>query len=278
MTDISFTPSKLPVFATFKKAFQVSLKSGGRILLFSLLFLAVYFAAALIVGLLAALVGTVVAERLNLNPGSPGFILAILAVAVPGFLAILVIAFRFSFGLTRLADAACDGRTLKFADILRNPRPNLLVYIALSLALGLMTLVGLLAFIVPGFMVMTAFALAPIAMILEDKGLRDSLTRSRELTKGNRWRFFAIYLLVNLAFLPFSLGSNLVAQRLQASGNVQGSILVSLSTIVVSLLVSVFIIVLYVVVFRELRALKDRPAAVAAPVPDPQTEDDGVPA
>jgi hypothetical protein len=228
--------------------------------------------------LLAGLVGIVVAERLNLDPGSPGFILAILAVAVPGFLAILVIAFRFSFGLTRLADAACDGRTLKFADILRNPRPNLLVYIALSLALGLMTLVGLLAFIVPGFMVMTAFALAPIAMILEDKGLRDSLTRSRELTKGNRWRFFAIYLLINLTFLPFSLGSNLVAQRLQASGNVQGSILVSLSVVVLSMLFSVFIMVLYVVVFRELRALKDRPAAVAAPVPDPQTEDDGVPA
>ena len=278
MTDIAFAPAKLPVIATFKKAFQVSLKSGGRILLFSMLFLAVYFAAALIVGLLAGLVGIVVAERLNLDPGSPGFILAILAVAVPGFLAILVIAFRFSFGLTRLADAACDGRTLKFADILRNPRPNLLVYIALSLALGLMTLVGLLAFIVPGFMVMTAFALAPIAMILEDKGLRDSLTRSRELTKGNRWRFFAIYLLINLTFLPFSLGSNLVAQRLQASGNVQGSILVSLSVVVLSMLFSVFIMVLYVVVFRELRALKDRPAAVAAPEPDPQTEDDGVPA
>ena len=113
MTDIAFAPAKLPVIATFKKAFQVSLKSGGRILLFSMLFLAVYFAAALIVGLLAGLVGIVVAERLNLDPGSPGFILAILAVAVPGFLAILVIAFRFSFGLTRLADAIAAHLPLK---------------------------------------------------------------------------------------------------------------------------------------------------------------------
>jgi len=270
MTEIAFAPAKLPVFATFRKAFQVSLKSGGRILLFSLLFLAVYFAAALIVGLLAALVGIVVAERLNLDPGSPGFILAILAVAVPGFLAILVVAFRFSFGLTRLADAACDGRTLKFADILRNPRPNLLLYIALSLALGLMIGLGLLAFIVPGVMVIMAFGLAPFAMILEDKGLGDSLTRSRELTKGNRWRFFAIYLLINLTFLPFSLGSNLVAQRLQASGNVQASILVSLSVVVLSLLVSVFIMVLYVVIYRELRALKDGPAEVVVPEPAPE--------
>ena len=278
MSDIAFAPAKLPVFATFAKAFRISLKSGGRLLLFYLLFLAVYFVAALFVGLLAAFVATFVRDRLNLDPGSPGFILAILAVAVPGILAILVVAFRVSFGLVRLADAACEGRTLKFADVLRNPRPNLLLYFALTIALTLMTLLGLLAFIVPGVMVITAFGLAPIAMILEDKGLRDSLTRSRELTKGNRWRFFAIYLLINLTFLPFSLGSNLVAQRLQASGNVQGSILVSLSVVVLSMLFSVFIMVLYVVVFRELRALKDRPAAVAAPVPDPQTEDDGVPA
>jgi len=270
MTDIAFAPAKLPVIATFKKAFQVSLKAAGPLILFGLLFFAVYFVAALIVGLLAGLVGTVVADRLNLDPGSPGFILAILAVAVPGLLAILVIVFRFSFGLTRLADAACDGRTLKFADILRNPRPNILLYIALSLALGLMTLVGLLAFIVPGFMVVTAFGLAPFAMILEDKGLGDSLTRSRELTRGNRWRLFAIYLLTNLATLPFTLGLNLVVQRLQASGNVQASILVSLSLVVLSVLVSIFAIVLYVVVFRELRALKDRPAEVVAPEPAPE--------
>lgn len=270
MTDISFAPNKLPVFATFKKAFRISLTAGGRLLLFFLLFLAMYFVAAAIIGLLAALVATVVADRLNLAPGSPGFILAILAVAVPGLLAILVVAFRFSFGLVRLVDAACDGRTLKFADLLRNPRPNLLLYIALSCVLGLMIGLGLLAFIVPGLMVVSAFGLAPFAMILEGKGLGDSLTRSRELTRGNRWRLFAIYLLTNLATLPFTLGLNLVAQQLQASGNVQGSILVSLSVVVLSLLVSIFIMVLYVVVFRELRALKDRPAEVVAPIPAPE--------
>jgi hypothetical protein len=46
----------------------------------------------------------------------------------------------------------------------------------------------------------------------------------------------------------------------------------------VSLLMVVFGVVLSVVIYRELRALKDRPAAVAAPAPDPQTGDDGVPA
>jgi hypothetical protein len=278
MTDIAFAPAKLPVFATFAKAFRISLKSGGRLLLFYLLFLAVYFAAALIVGLLAGLVGTVVADRLNLDPGAPGFILAILAVAVPGILAILVIAFRFQFGLIRLADAACDGQTLKFADMLRNPQPNLLLYFALSIALTLMILLGLLAFIVPGVMVIMAFGLAPMAMILEDKGFGDSLTRSRTLTAGNRWRFFALYLLSILVSLPFSIGSNLGVAALQESGNIPAAIAFTIFSLLVSVLMVVFGVVLSVVIYRELRALKDRPAEVLAPAPDPQTEDDGVPA
>ena len=141
-----------------------------------------------------------------------------------------------------------------------------------------MTLLGLLAFIVPGVMVITAFGLAPIAMILEDKGLGDSLTRSRTLTAGNRWRFFALYLLSILVSLPFSIGSNLGMAALQESGNIPATIAITTFSLLVTLLTVVFGVVLYVVVFRELRALKDRPAAVAAPAPDPQTEDDGVPA
>ena len=270
MSDIAFTPAKLPVFATFAKAFRISLKSGGRLLLFYLLFLAVYFVAALFVGLLAAFVATFVRDRLNLDPGSPGFILAILAVAVPGILAILVVAFRVSFGLVRLADAACEGRTLKFADVLRNPRPNLLIYIALAMSLGLMTLLGLLAFIVPGVMVITAFGLAPMAMILEDKGFGDSLTRSRTLTAGNRWRFFALYLLSILVSLPLSIGSNLGMAALQESGNIPAAVAFTIFSLLVSLLMVVFSVVLSVVIYRELRALKDRPAEVFAPEPAPE--------
>lgn len=269
MTDISFTPAKLPVFATFAKAFRISLKSGAPLLLFYLLFLLFYLVAAIMVGLLSALVGTVVGRSLNLDPGSPGFILAILAVGVPGFLAILAVALRFGIGLTRLADAACEGRTLKFADVLRNPRPNLLVYIALSLALGLMTLLGLLAFIVPGLMVVMAFGLAPIAMILEDRGIGDSLTRSRELTPGNRWRFFALYLLAILVSLPISIGSNLGMAALQESGNIPAIIALALFSLLFSLVVVVFSVLLYVVIFRELRSLKDGPASAATPESSP---------
>ena len=278
MTDISFAPAKLPVIATFTKALRISLKSGGPLLRFYLLFLALYVVAAILVGVIAGLVGTVVADRLNLDPGSPGFLLAILALAVPGFLAILVVALRFGIGLTRLADAACEGRTLKFAEVLRNPRPNLLVYVGLTLSLSLMTLVGLLALIVPGLMVVMAFGLAPIAMILEDLGIGNSLTRSRELTRGNRWRFFALYLLAILVSLPISIGSNLGMAKLQESGNIPAAIALGLASLLVTLALVVFQVVLFVVIFRELRALKDGPAAVIAAASDPHGGDDGVPA
>jgi hypothetical protein len=65
---------------------------------------------------------------------------------------------------------------------------------------------------------------------------------------------------------------------LQESGNIPAAIAFTIFSLLVTLLTVVFSVVLFVTIYRELRTLKDRPAAVAAPVPDPQTEDDGVPA
>jgi hypothetical protein len=127
-------------------------------------------------------------------------------------------------------------------------------------------------------MVIMAFGLAPMAMILEDKGFGDSLTRSRTLTAGNRWRFFALYLLSILVSLPLSIGSNLGMAALQESGNIPAAIAFTIFSLLVSLLMVVFGVVLSVVIYRELRALKDRPAEVVAPEPAPKPAPEPSPA
>jgi len=270
MTDIAFAPAKLPVFATLKKACRVSLKAVGPLLLLSLLFTPVFSFAILTVWFVSLLVGMLVSSSV-ITSGSTALVdLAMLAVAVPGFLAILVFTIRVLVGSFRLADAACDGRTLKFADVLRNRRPNVLVFFALVLTLVVMTLLGMVAFIVPGVMVVMAFGLAPIAMILEDKGLRDSLTRSRQLTAGNRWQYFRVYLVAYLFYFPIYIASKPFMAALNETENVPTIIAMTVVIFIVSLLSSVFGTVIPVVVFRELRALKDRPADVVAPEPAPE--------
>jgi hypothetical protein len=55
--------------------------------------------------------------------------------------------------------------------------------------------VGFALLIVPGIILLLMWALTIPVAVLEDKGLRDSVNRSAELTKGHRGRVFVIYFL-----------------------------------------------------------------------------------
>jgi hypothetical protein len=55
--------------------------------------------------------------------------------------------------------------------------------------------VGFMLLIVPGIILVLMWALTIPVAVIEDKGLRDSVSRSAELTKGHRGRVFVILLL-----------------------------------------------------------------------------------
>jgi len=67
--------------------------------------------------------------------------------------------------------------------------------IGLALA-GLLILVGLVLFIVPGLMLSTLWFVVLPACIVEQLGPWTSLRRSRELTRGHRWKVLGLTLLL----------------------------------------------------------------------------------
>jgi hypothetical protein len=278
MSDFAFTPAKLPVIATFKKTCGAFLKALGPLALLMLLLVGVIAAGLVAMAIPVGGLGFALQRGLGLEPGSLPFGLAmapLILVFLGGFLAV---ALRFTIAQYKLADASADGRTLKFMDILRDPRPGLVDYFLLSLVGSILTGLGTILFIVPGIMIALALGLAPLAMILEGKDVSESLQRSRDLTRNNRWRLLGLYVLWALVFLPASLLTSfpLESDPDTAFSPLRGVLLIL--NLAVSILQAIFMVVLTVTIYRELRALKDRPAAVAAPAPDPQTEDDGVPA
>ena len=72
---------------------------------------------------------------------------------------------------------------------------------------GFLTMLGLIAFIVPGLMLAVRYSLLDAAVIVEGKGVRDSRARSTELTKGRRWAIFWSTLLFLMVFFPCLLHS-----------------------------------------------------------------------
>ena len=64
--------------------------------------------------------------------------------------------------------------------------------IAVDLLFGVIVLVGLALLVVPGVVLYVWLSLAGVVVKIEDRGVRDSLRRSRELVRGSFWRVFAV--------------------------------------------------------------------------------------
>jgi hypothetical protein len=80
--------------------------------------------------------------------------------------------------------------------------------IGLSLSIGFLVGLGFIALIVPGILLMIRWSLAVPAKVLENKGVGDSMSRSSELSKGNRGRIFVIWFL----FTVLSIGVSMLLQ------------------------------------------------------------------
>jgi hypothetical protein len=80
--------------------------------------------------------------------------------------------------------------------------------IGLSMLVGLGVGAGLVLLIVPGILLALMWSLAIPVKVLENKGATDAMSRSSDLTKGDRARIFVIWFL----FIMLSIGVSLLLQ------------------------------------------------------------------
>ena len=78
--------------------------------------------------------------------------------------------------------------------------PLILLTILLSLGIGL----GFVLLIVPGVMLACAWCVAVPVLVAERRGVFETFGRSADLTRGNRWRIFALFLLYLVAAIVVS--------------------------------------------------------------------------
>jgi hypothetical protein len=96
------------------------------------------------------------------------------------------------------------GRPAGVMDSFSKVRGQIAGAIGLSFAVGFLVVLGCLALIVPGVLLAVRWSLAVPALVLENKDIGDAMSRSSELTEGNRGRVFVIWLL----FVILNLGFN----------------------------------------------------------------------
>lgn len=83
-------------------------------------------------------------------------------------------------------------------DLLGSVWPRILAIIVLEIIVGILIGVGLILLIVPGIIVALVLAVSLPALVVENRGIFDSMSRSAELTRDNRMRILAVGILAIL--------------------------------------------------------------------------------
>lgn len=198
-------------------------------------FLIPFLAAALAIGSLGAVVSnfatTTMANIPELGASSEeiqnwfwGFIVAMIA--------IVFIMSIISWIISSVVNGVC---TKCAADLIEKGRAslteafNFTVYklaslLAAALITGILVGLGFLALIVPGIILSIMFSLVVPAIIIEDIGALDSLSRSRKLVSYRWLKTLTLLLIVYLAIIFVSYIGNLIGQPLGPFSTLAGSI------------------------------------------------------
>lgn len=107
-----------------------------------------------------------------------------------------------------VSDVRDGRRDLTVSETFERVLPRLNRIVVAGILLGLAIGAGLVAFIVPGLVLLTIWLLVIPAIVLEDRGIGEAFGRSRQLVRGHGWNVFAVIVLTLVLFLGvgFALG------------------------------------------------------------------------
>lgn len=143
--------------------------------------------------------------------GFTGILNVIFAAASPGIgvivsLLTLAATFVFTGAIVELvADIQDHHRDLSVGELFASVMPVLGQLILVGIVAAIGTAIGFVFFVVPGLMLLTAWAVAAPVVVLERPGGLRALRRSRELVRGNGWRVFAVIFVLFLLVGAISL-------------------------------------------------------------------------
>jgi hypothetical protein len=170
-------------------------------------------------------------------------------------LAMLAAAFVFALvagAVTRAAAAAAAGEDVGVLESYRFAAGRVWPLLAVLVLTWLLTMLGLVLFVVPGIVVGVLLAVAVPALVVEGVGARAAILRSWSLVAGRWWHTFGTLL---LAWLLLGLTVNLVTRTPAAAG--LGWLAQTVVQALAIILVTPFAALVGVVLHRDLRARQE---------------------
>jgi hypothetical protein len=155
--------------------------------------------------------------------------------------------------VVRSAVLDLSGRPADIAGSLGLAFRLLLPLVGLTILLSIITTVGFLLLIVPGVILYIMLIVSVPVLVEERLGVIDSMGRSRELTRGSRWRILGLLLLFVLFYFLLAMLLGFVVVALGLNDILAQSIVQGVTSTATTLLVATMSASLYV----ELRTVKE---------------------
>ncbi len=134
-------------------------------------------------------------------------------------------------------------------DILGSVTGRLVAIILLQIVVGILVGIGLIFFIIPGVILALMWAVSMPSLVVEGKGVFDSMSRSSELTKHNRMRILGIVVVVILIYVAIVILGALLTAAIPVVGII--------ALIVVGVLAYPYVAIISAVLYFRLVELKD---------------------
>ena len=144
-------------------------------------------------------VGAAALGTANLFSTSGGIALYLAMLALSLFCSMLVQAM-----LVRVTVAQARGESASIAAAFGAALPKLLPLLALSIIMLFGLGFAMLLLLVPGVILYLMWCVAGPALVAEDVGVFEALSRSRALTRGNRWKIFGLMMVLLVLLWVFS--------------------------------------------------------------------------
>ncbi len=189
---------------------------------------------------------------------SGGLLVALATVAIG-----TVATYWFQGMVVEAAHDIMDGRRdHTVGSLLASVRPVLLTLVFTGIVAGIAIGIGFVLLIVPGLFLITIWALAAPVVVIERKGVMDSLDRSRKLVRGHGWQVFAV--IVVLLLVNIVLGGVVQAILTALSDDVLGY---AVSNLLTSVLIGPLTALAAAVLYFELLRLHGETGDASGAVP-----------
>ena len=158
-----------------------------------------------------------------------------------------------------------NGQKPRVGEALATGLRNFLPLLIVSILFGLAWVFGIILLIVPGVMIACAWCCAVPALVADRTGIFESFSRSAELTRGNRWRIFGLFVLlvIILWVLGMVFGAISVAAVFSTPGVMENPLAAATNplTIIVQIvqqtITAVISAALVAVLYVELRRIRE---------------------